>query len=103
MMDYKKTASQIVENIGGKNNIVHMEHCSTRLRFTLKDESKANVSKLEKISGVMGVRQTAQCQVIIGNEVIEVYEEVVKITGNIEAATDGISSKNKKKIMELFS
>ena len=97
MMDYKKTASQIVENIGGKNNIVHMEHCSTRLRFTLKDESKANVSKLEKISGVMGVRQTAQCQVIIGNEVIEVYEEVVKITGNIEAATDGISSKNKKK------
>lgn len=102
MLDYKKTASQVVENIGGKDNIVHMEHCSTRLRFTLKDESKVNISELEKISGVMGVRQTAQCQVIIGNDVVEVYEEVVKITGDIDSEVSETTNNKKKNYGAIF-
>ncbi|WP_208560001.1 beta-glucoside-specific PTS transporter subunit IIABC [Marinilactibacillus kalidii] len=82
-MDYKKTASEVVENIGGKENINHLEHCSTRLRFTLKDDSKANMDKLELIDGVMGVRKNAQMQIIIGNEVVEVYDKVKEIVGDV--------------------
>ncbi|MBO0428090.1 PTS glucose transporter subunit IIA [Vagococcus fluvialis] len=94
-MNYKETASEIIKNIGGKENIVHLEHCSTRLRFTLKDDSKADSKKLENIKGVMGVRKTAQCQVIIGNEVVEVYEEVIKEIGQIE--NNEVNNKGEKK------
>lgn len=94
-MNYKETASEIIKNIGGKENIVHLEHCSTRLRFTLKDDSKADSKKLENIKGVMGVRKTAQCQVIIGNEVVEVYEEVIKEIGQIE--NNDVNNKGEKK------
>ena len=77
-MDYKKTAASIINKIGGADNVAHLEHCSTRLRFTLKDNAKADVPALKKIDGVMGVVMSAQCQVIIGNEVVEVFEEVRK-------------------------
>lgn len=85
-MDYQKTASEVVENIGGKDNIAHLEHCSTRLRFTLKDDSKANMDKLELIDGVMGVRKNVQMQVIIGNEVVEVYDKVKEIVGDLASS-----------------
>ncbi|MFI3622634.1 beta-glucoside-specific PTS transporter subunit IIABC [Vagococcus fluvialis] len=94
-MNYKETALEIIKNIGGKENIVHLEHCSTRLRFTLKDDSKADSNKLENIKGVMGVRKTAQCQVIIGNEVVEVYEEVIKEIGQVE--NNGVKNTGEKK------
>ncbi|MEY8463244.1 beta-glucoside-specific PTS transporter subunit IIABC [Streptococcus merionis] len=86
-MDYKQTAKEIVANIGGKGNVTHLEHCSTRLRFTLIDNSKANVAALEKIDGVMGVRQNAQTQIIIGNEVNEVYDQVQPLLGNLSNNT----------------
>lgn len=88
-MDYQKTASEVVKNIGGKNNISHMEHCSTRLRFTLKDDSKANIDKLELIDGVMGVRKNVQTQIIIGNDVVEVYDKVKEIVGDIDSSING--------------
>lgn len=47
-MNYQKCASEIIKNIGGKDNISHLEHCSTRLRFTLYDNSKINIESLEK-------------------------------------------------------
>lgn len=95
-MNYKETAEQIVLQVGGKENVSHLEHCSTRLRFTLKDKSKANVEKLEAIDGVMGVRQNVQCQVIIGNDVVEVYDEVKKMLG--ELSDSGNQPKEKQKI-----
>ncbi|MGL4695489.1 beta-glucoside-specific PTS transporter subunit IIABC [Enterococcus larvae] len=95
-MNYKETAAQIVLQVGGKENVSHLEHCSTRLRFTLKDKSKANVEKLEAVDGVMGVRQNVQCQVIIGNDVVEVYDEVKKILG--ELSDNGDQPKEKQKI-----
>ncbi len=79
MMDYKKTASDILGYVGGEENVSHFEHCSTRLRFTLKDSNKANVEALKKVKGVLGVVMAAQCQVIIGNSVVEVYDEILKI------------------------
>ena len=93
-MDYAQTAKEIVANIGGKENVAHLEHCSTRLRFTLIDNAKANIAALEKIDGVMGVRQNAQTQIIIGNEVNEVYDQVQPLLGNL--STNSAVSKGQK-------
>ncbi|OTO95409.1 beta-glucoside-specific PTS transporter subunit IIABC [Enterococcus sp. DIV0385] len=94
-MNVKETATAIVELIGGKENIAHLEHCSTRLRFTLKDNSLVQKDALEKVDGVIGVRQNVQCQVIIGNDVVEVYDEVMNVLGH-ELTTDGGSEGKQK-------
>lgn len=91
MKNYKQTASDVLRGVGGEKNVAQLEHCSTRLRFTLADSAKANVATLKKIPGVMGVISSGpQCQVIIGNDVIEVYDELMKLGsfggGNIAAA-----------------
>lgn len=82
-MDYKQTAKEIVTALGGKDNISLLNHCSTRLRITLKNDNKADSAALEKIDGVLGVRKNVQYQIIIGNDVVEVYQEVNDIVGNI--------------------
>ena len=79
MKDYKKTASEVLRLVGGEKNVSHLEHCSTRLRFTLADPGKADQAALKKTPGVMGVVASGpQCQVVIGNDVIEVYDEIMK-------------------------
>lgn len=78
-MDYRKISTEILECIGGEDNVSHFEHCSTRLRFTLKDVNKVKVSELKQVKGVLGVVMGVQCQVIIGNNVVEVYDEILKI------------------------
>lgn len=95
-MDYKKTASEILKNIGGEKNVSHFEHCSTRLRFTLVDNSKANIDALKTVKGVMGVVMTAQCQIIIGNNVIEVFDAINKIASFDNSNKEGASPQNKK-------
>ena len=54
-MKYEKLSKNIIEAVGGSNNIVTLQHCMTRLRFTLKDESKANDQKIEAIDGVLSL------------------------------------------------
>lgn len=76
-MDYAALANEIVEKVGGANNIVHLEHCSTRLRFNLADRSKVDIEGLKKVSGVMGVVDAAQFQIVIGNSVVEVYDAIL--------------------------
>ncbi|WP_368739736.1 beta-glucoside-specific PTS transporter subunit IIABC [Enterococcus casseliflavus] len=95
-MNVKETATGIVELIGGKENIAHLEHCSTRLRFTLKDNSLVQKDALEKVDGVIGVRQNVQCQVIIGNDVVEVYDEVMNVLGHELTADGGSEGKQKQ-------
>lgn len=95
-MNVKETATAIVELIGGKENIAHLEHCSTRLRFTLKDNSLVQKDALEKVDGVIGVRQNVQCQVIIGNDVVEVYDEVMNVLGHDLTADGGSETKQKQ-------
>lgn len=95
-MNVKETATAIVELIGGKENIAHLEHCSTRLRFTLKDNSLVQKDALEKVNGVIGVRQNVQCQVIIGNDVVEVYDEVMNVLGHELTADGGSEGKQKQ-------
>lgn len=78
-MNYKEVAAKILKAIGGDENVQHLEHCSTRLRFNLIDNSKVKVKDLESIPEVIAVKQNVQCQVIIGNAVVEVYDEVKKL------------------------
>lgn len=80
MKNYKQIAADVLRLVGGEKNVSHLEHCSTRLRFTLADPAKADVAALKKTSGVMGVISSGpQCQVVIGNDVVEVFDELNKM------------------------
>lgn len=82
MRKYEQLTKEIIENVGGKSNINALTHCVTRLRFQLKDESKANDNVLKDMDGVVTVMKSAgQYQVVIGNHVPEVYDEVLLQTG----------------------
>lgn len=75
--DYSKLARDIVENVGGKNNIQSVTHCITRLRFILKDESIVDDQKVSQLEGVIQVLHTGgQYQVVIGTHVDKVYKAV---------------------------
>ncbi|GIO35945.1 hypothetical protein J41TS12_08060 [Paenibacillus antibioticophila] len=106
MKDNKRLAAQIVELIGGSDNISSVTHCMTRLRFVLKDDGKANADKLKTTEGVMGVVNSGgQFQVVVGNVVESVYNELMNQTGNSsqeqEVKTEG-PTVNKKKGLDRF-
>ena len=78
-MDYKKLAADIVKNVGGVDNIKIVNHCMTRLRFSLVDVSKADKEALEDLNGVLGVVYAGeQYMVVLGQNLIPTYEAVVK-------------------------
>ena len=84
MGKYQALAAEIVKQVGGKENITSLTHCVTRLRFKLKDESQAHDEVLKKMDGVVTVMKSAgQYQVVIGNHVPEVYQDVLALTGGI--------------------
>ena len=81
-MDYKKTAAEILPLIGGKENILSLVHCATRLRFSLADGEAFQAEELKKVKGVMGAMFTGgQYQVIIGTDVNHVYDNLLHMTG----------------------
>lgn len=83
---YDGLARIIIQNVGGKSNIISVAHCITRLRFKLKDESKVNKEVLESTDGVIKVMQAGgQYQVVIGNQVNDVYDAVLEV-GHLAAA-----------------
>lgn len=98
--DYAKTAETVLQKVGGEKNVSGLTHCITRLRFVLKDSSIPKDSEIEKVPGVMRVvRQGGQYQIVIGNEVANVYRELLKL-GTFEENT-GIKSDGPKE--NLFS
>ncbi|GAA0180135.1 beta-glucoside-specific PTS transporter subunit IIABC [Clostridium sediminicola] len=93
-MKYQKLANDIIKNVGGKENVNSLAHCVTRLRFKLKDEKKANTEALKNMDGVITVIQSGgQYQVVIGNHVPDVYEEVLDVGGFSTAASDETEEK----------
>lgn len=85
--DYAKTAQTLLEKVGGENNVSGLSHCMTRLRFVLKDNTVPKDSDIEKLPGVIRVvRQGVQFQVVIGNEVSNVYKELTKL-GHFDEST----------------
>ena len=90
---YDALAKIIINNVGGKSNVISLTHCVTRLRFKLKDESKANTELLKKTEGIVTVMVSGgQYQVVIGNHVPDVYEVVNQIGGFV-ATADSENSK----------
>ena len=82
-MDFEKSAKEIIEKVGGAGNVASLIHCSTRLRFSLNDFDKADLDGLKKIDGVLGaVIAGGQCQVIIGNDVVEMYDATQEFLGD---------------------
>lgn len=87
-MDYKRLAKEILVNVGGSENVSKVWHCATRLRFKLIDESKANTNTIESLDDVVTVVQSAgQYQVVIGNSVAKVYDEIIKLDDKFEHHT----------------
>ena len=79
-MDAKKTAQQVLEQVGGAENVTFLTHCVTRLRFNLKSMDGVDEAKVKAVPGVVGVvNKGGQYQVIIGNEVAAVYDELMKL------------------------
>ena len=82
-MDNHKIALQIIDGVGGKENVSGLTHCFTRLRFVLKDESKASKDKVSNIEGVIQVVEASgQFQVVLGNKVEAIYEEIMPLLEN---------------------
>lgn len=99
MGKYHELAVKIVENVGGKENVAGLIHCITRLRFTLKDESAAKDQVLRDMDGVVTVMKSGgQYQVVIGNHVPEVYEDVMEILGwkDAEGSEKPVQQEKKK-------
>lgn len=101
MKNYEDLAKKIVKEIGGEENIQSLTHCITRLRFKLKDESKANDEVLKNTAGIVTVmRSGGQYQVVIGNQVPEVYAQVMKLTHLEEKGQSEVQEKKKGKILD---
>lgn len=82
MKDYSELAKKIVRLIGGKENILAVEHCMTRLRFQLKDNTMADTEAINGLKEVITVREASgQYQVVIGNKVSDVYKELSSVLG----------------------
>ncbi|MFC6200552.1 PTS beta-glucoside transporter subunit IIBCA [Lactiplantibacillus nangangensis] len=93
-MDFKTSAKAIIAGVGGAKNVATLIHCSTRLRFTLNDFDQADLEQLKKIDGVLGaVIAGGQCQVIIGNDVVEMFDAV---ESELDGKTSGSGAKGPK-------
>ena len=96
--NYDALAKTIIKDVGGKDNVISVVHCTTRLRFKLKDEKKANDDALKDTDGVVTVvKAGGQYQVVIGNEVADVYEAVLKeggFSGGGQVADDDLDNSN---------
>lgn len=84
-MDYSKLAKEILRLVGGKENVRNLTHCVTRLRFNLIDESKAKTEDIKNLNGVLSVvKNMGQYQVVIGNDVADVYKNIIPLLGSRE-------------------
>ena len=82
-MDYRKTAQEILDKVGGSKNIVSAAHCATRLRLVIADNSKADKTAIENVEGVKGVFEASgQLQIILGTGTVnKVFDEFISIAG----------------------
>ena len=103
MGKYTNLASDIIKNVGGKDNVISLRHCVTRLRFRLADESIANDSVIKNMDGVVTVMKAAgEYMVVIGEHVADVYTEVCSQLGLEAYASVNDSSKEPKKKQNIL-
>ena len=103
--NYKKTAEEILDSVGGKENVQNVVHCATRLRFHLKSSNKANKIETEKINEVLQVVESGgQYQVVIGNTVGDIYDQLVPMLDkNTKSNADVKSGSFFNKAIDLIS
>ena len=104
--DYKALAASVIDEVGGKDNIVSVTHCVTRLRFVLKDESKADDASVKKIAGVIDVvHGNNQYQVVIGTDVENAYDAAIAELGSAFAGGEVPADDDQKKgnVFDRFS
>lgn len=101
-MDFNVLAKQILQEVGGVENVISLAHCATRLRFKLKEEGIANETALNDMDGVISiVKSGGQFQIVIGNTVGDVYRAISKImdgkpgASEEQALKDGYKKKSK--------
>lgn len=113
-MDYRKVAGDIIDHVGGKGNIKNVTHCFTRLRFVLKDESRASKEEVEHLEGVISVVISAgQFQVVCGAKVTKIYDAAIELLGGeggdddsedvIAKEKPGIGNLILQKVTEMFT
>ena len=96
MGKFEKDAKDLVEYVGGKENINAVSHCVTRMRFVLVDSKKADIDKIESLPSAKGTfTQSGQFQVIIGNEVSEFYNDFVKMSGIEGVSKEAVKNASK--------
>lgn len=95
-LDYGRVAENIIANIGGRENVVGVRHCITRVRFKLKDEGRADDDKVKNLEGVISVvHGGGEYMVVIGDAVTDVYEAVCDRLGTV---TDSDASEEKERV-----
>lgn len=101
MTVYETLAKEILNYVGGKDNVNSLTHCITRLRFNLKDESIAQDEALKNLEGVVTVMKSAgQYQVVIGNQVQDVYEQLAPLLHAEQPQT--VQGAEKEKLLDRF-
>ena len=107
MGKFSADAQQLLEAIGGKENIVAVSHCITRMRFVLGDPKKADMKRIDSIPSVKGTfTQAGQFQVIIGNEVADFYKDfadVSGVSGVSKAEVKSMSKQNQNILQRLMT
>lgn len=103
-MEYQALAKDILSHVGGKENIVSLVHCATRLRFKLKDNKKSNAEELKQNPGIiMVVESGGQFQVVIGNHVNDVWQAVRREAGlSDDTPVDTNASGEKSSLFSRF-
>lgn len=97
-MKYESLAKEIIAGVGGEKNVSSLVHCATRLRFTLKDNAKADKTRLEQTAGIITVKESGgQFQVVIGNTVPEVYEAIGQVSHLLDDSKKDTESTSKTK------
>ena len=93
-LDYRKCAQEIVDHIGGRDNVAQAAHCATRLRLVIKDNSKVDKDYLDNVEGVKGMFESnGQLQLLIGTGTVnKVYDEFLDITGMTAATKDDVKA-----------
>lgn len=95
-MNYEELSKVILEKVGGKDNVANATHCATRLRLNLKDESIADTEALKATPGIVGVvSKNGQYQIIIGAEVLQVYQKLAKMLPEGEKKAASAPAENK--------
>lgn len=109
-MDNHDVAQRILEEVGGKENISSLTHCFTRLRFVLKDKGKANKEVISNLEGVIQVVEASgQFQIVLGNKVEKIYDELIPMVGELEETNNddgekvGIGTKILNTVAAIFT